>query len=119
MGIKITGTEAEDCGTIIDAPESADIEISNTKAKRVQTLYLIRDSQNLLKEKILTFLVEDTPNDVIESFINALEKLDIKNTESIERVAYSSGLNKFFKGNVPSVLGFASSILTLISPFLS
>lgn len=115
MVIKINGTEAVDCGVIYDLPHDANIDITSTKAIRVQTVLKVRDNQHQFREKLLSYLVEGTPVDVIDSFIKSIETLDSKDVNSVELATYRSGLDKFLKGNVAGAVSFASSIVTLIS----
>ena len=115
MVIKISGTEAIDCGVVYDVPHDANIDITDTKAVRVQTVLKVRDNQHHFKEKILSYLVEGTPVEVVEGFIKTIETLDSKDVTSIELATYRSGLNKFSNSNGVSAVSFASSIVTLIS----
>ncbi|MFW1673147.1 hypothetical protein ACG9H4_04095 [Acinetobacter baumannii] len=115
--IKISNTEANDCGRVLDAPKDANIEISETKATRVGTVFYIRDNEEKLKQKILECVVDGTPPDVIEKFIQSIKELDNLKADSVELVTYRTGLAKFVK-QIVGVVGFVASIVGIISPFL-
>lgn len=83
MVIKISGTEAVDCGVIYDVPHNIDIDIQNTKATRVDTVLKVRDNQNQFKEMLLSYLADGTPVEVIDSFVQAIQKLDIEVDQEI------------------------------------
>ncbi|MDO7395616.1 hypothetical protein Q5X42_17095 [Acinetobacter baumannii] len=118
MPINIFGTEANNCDSVLDAPASADVNIHNTNANNVKIVYKIREDKNKIREKILESLESGTPYPVVERFINSLEGIDINNTEAIAKEVYSSGLDKFLKSKTLGVLGFVSSIVGIISPFI-
>ncbi|WOE34162.1 hypothetical protein QSG85_12610 [Acinetobacter baumannii] len=112
MSTKITGTVAIDCGTVLDAPNGADLEMTNTKAVRVQTVYKIRDAD--FKEKILSYVESGTPVEVIDDFINSINALDVKDVASVELVTYRTKLNQFLKSDFANALTFATSIIGFI-----
>lgn len=115
MVIKISGTEAVDCGIVYDLPHDIDIDIQNTKATRVGTVLKVRDNKEQFKEKLLAYLVDGTPIEVIDQFVKSLENLNIKDINSIELEISKSGIDKFLKSNIAGVVNFSSAIVTLFS----
>ncbi|MFP5084616.1 hypothetical protein [Acinetobacter pittii] len=115
--IKISETQATDCGTVLDAPKDANIEITKTQATRVDTVFYIRDNEEQLKQKILESVVDGTPPEVIEKFIQSIKELDDIKADSVELVTYRTGLANFVK-KIVGVVGFVASIVGIISPFL-
>lgn len=115
--MKFINTEATDCGRVLDAPIEANVEMINTKATRVDTVFHIRDNEEKLKQKILESVVEGTPPEVIEKFIQSIKELDDIKADSVELVTYRTGLANFVK-KIVGVVDFAASIVGIISPFL-
>ncbi|MBF9225335.1 hypothetical protein WAJ79_11625 [Acinetobacter baumannii] len=115
--IKISETQATDCGRVLDAPKDANIEITKTQATRVDTVFYIRDNEEKLKQKILESVVDGTPPEVIEQFIQSIKELDDVKADSVELVTFRTGLANFVK-KVVGVAGFAASIVSIITPFL-
>lgn len=94
--INIKKTVAVDCDTVLDAPSDANVTIEDTNAERVKTVYKLRDSNNI-REKILEALVNDTPPEVIDRFILALQNLDNKSKDQVELTAHRSGIVEHLK----------------------
>ncbi|MDC4552422.1 hypothetical protein NQ784_16140 [Acinetobacter baumannii] len=116
--IKISETEATDCGKVLDAPQDAEIEITKTKATRVGTVFHIRENEERLKQKILESVIEGTPTEVIEKFLQSIKELDDIKTDSIELATYRTGLSNFLDSNIVGVMGFVSSVIGIITPFI-
>lgn len=112
MSVKINGTVAIDCGTVLNAPAGADVEISNTKAIRVKTVYNITDIN--FKEKLLSYVESGTPIEVIDNFIKSVNALEVKDVASVELVTYRTKLNQFLKSDYANALTFATSIIGFI-----
>ncbi|WP_423854141.1 hypothetical protein [Acinetobacter guillouiae] len=116
MPINISGTDAEECDVVLDAPMGADVKISDTRAKKVGTVYKIRFNHDEIEKTIRSQLIESTPPELIEKFIESLESLDHKDLKSIELETYRTGLDRYLNNNTTSAIGLASSLYTLISP---
>ena len=115
MPIKMVNTIGENCRVIFDLPLDADIEIQNTKAINVDTVLKIRDNQIKFKNHLLTYLKDDTPDEIIEEFIKTIQQQNIKDTNSIESAIKSSKLDNFLKSNMVGTMNFAASIATLLT----
>ncbi|MFY6883088.1 hypothetical protein ACOUKA_13180 [Acinetobacter baumannii] len=118
MPFKFDQTDAQTCGKVLDAPVDADVEMTKTKAVDVKTVFYIRDNEENLKQKILDSVVDGTPTEVIQKFIQSIKELESVKTESIVDITYKTGLSAFLKSEIVGVVGFASSIIGIISPFL-
>lgn len=116
MAIKITGTKAVDCETIYDLPsDDINVTIEDTDAVRVKTILKVRDNRSKLEVKLLEYLRDDTPIETIHNFIDAIDRLNKKDENSIQLAITSSGISRFFKENLVGVVNFAASIATIIS----
>lgn len=113
--ILIKGTKATDCGTVYDIPIDTKIQIEDTEALRVQTVLKVRDNVQKFKEELYEHLVENTPNNVIEDFINSLQSLKSTDQNSVELATYRSGIDKFLKGTTANVINFSSAVIGIIS----
>ena len=115
MPIKMVNTTGENCRVIFDLPHDADVDIENTKAINVDTVLKVRDNQSEFKNHLLKYLKSDTPDEIIERFIQIVQNQNIKDTNAIESAIASSGINRFLKSNLVGTINFASAIATLLT----
>ena len=69
----MVNTTGENCRVIFDLAHDADVDIENTKAINVDTVLKVRDNQSEFKTHLLEYLKSDTPDEIIERFIQIVQ----------------------------------------------